>query len=124
MAMTGFAGCHVDFFLSGHLHTTYVGHSATRYKVAGYSALIIQAGTATSTRRRGEANAYNIIRNARPRVSVECVAWNPDLGEFAISTISVTDRTAGQPSREPARSRTNFRKVQRIRSPRPSGAAW
>ncbi len=87
MAMTGFAGCHVDFFLSGHLHTTYVGHSATRYKIAGYSALIIQAGTATSTRRRGEANAYNIIRSARPRVSVECVAWNPDLGEFAISTI-------------------------------------
>jgi hypothetical protein len=62
MAMTGFAGCHVDFFLSSHLHTSNVGYSATHYKIAGYSALIIQAGTATSTRRRREANACNTNR--------------------------------------------------------------
>jgi 3',5'-cyclic AMP phosphodiesterase CpdA len=85
MAMTGFAGCHVDFFLSGHLHTSRVGHSAARYKIAGYSALIIQAGTATSTRRRGEANAYNIIRIERSRVSIDCSTWDSDRGKFAIA---------------------------------------
>jgi len=33
----------------------------------------IQAGTATSTRRRGELNACNIIRIDRPCISVECL---------------------------------------------------
>jgi 3',5'-cyclic AMP phosphodiesterase CpdA len=86
MAMTGFAACHVDLFLSGHLHTSHVGYSATRYKIAGYSALIIQAGTATSTRRRGQANAYNIIRVGRSRVSIDCSTWDPERGRFGIST--------------------------------------
>lgn len=87
MAMTGFAGCHVDFFLSGHLHTSHVGHSAARYKIAGYSALMIQAGTATSTRQRGESNAYNIIKIDGPRVAIECAKWEPALGKFGISGV-------------------------------------
>jgi 3',5'-cyclic AMP phosphodiesterase CpdA len=85
MAMTGFAGCHVDFFLSGHLHTSHVGHSATRYKIAGYSALIIQAGTAGSTRRRGEPNAFNVIRIERPRVSIDVAMWDQESKKFEIS---------------------------------------
>src|SRR5687768_17487148 len=39
-----------DVFLSGHLHISHIGHSARRYDLTnGYSALIVQAGTATST---------------------------------------------------------------------------
>ena len=54
MAMAGFAGCRVDLILSGHMHVSHQSASATRYPIPGYSAIMVQAGTATSSRRRGE----------------------------------------------------------------------
>jgi 3',5'-cyclic AMP phosphodiesterase CpdA len=86
MAMDGFAGCRVELFLSGHLHASRVGQSAARYRIAGYSALIVQAGTATSTRRRHEANAYNVIRIDGPRIEVDCLVFEPALGAFAVAS--------------------------------------
>jgi len=56
-------------------------------RFSGHSLLVIQAGTATSTRRRGEVNSYNIIRIDRPRVSIECLNWNNDRGEFTVAQI-------------------------------------
>ena len=76
MAMTGFVQCRVDMILSGHLHVRHTGHSATRYKIAGYSALLVQAGTATSSRRRGENNSFNIIRIDRPHVGIDSLTWD------------------------------------------------
>ena len=82
LAIQTFAACGVDLLLAGHLHVTYLGHTATRYKLGGYSALIVQAGTATSTRVRGEANTFNVIRIAWPHITVECLAWQPSRGAF------------------------------------------
>ena len=42
-----------DIFLTGHLHLTYVGHTAVRYQIAGRAAIVVEAGTATSVRGRG-----------------------------------------------------------------------
>lgn len=84
MAMSNFGKCGVDLFLAGHLHETRTG-SAARYKIQGYFALVIQAGTATSTRGRGELNSFNLIRIDPPQITVETHAWQPDRHGFAIS---------------------------------------
>lgn len=83
MAMTGLAECGADLFLAGHLHVSHTGQTK-RYNISGYSALVVQAGTATSTRGRGEANSFNILRIAYPVITVEKFAWNPTTSSFAI----------------------------------------
>jgi 3',5'-cyclic AMP phosphodiesterase CpdA len=83
MAMEGLADCGADVFLAGHLHVSHTTHSAIRYKIKGHSALVIQAGTATSERGRGEANSFNVIRIERPKISVERLEWLPERGVFA-----------------------------------------
>jgi 3',5'-cyclic AMP phosphodiesterase CpdA len=86
MAMTGLADCGADLFLAGHLHVGHTGHTAKRYNIRGHSALVIQAGTASSTRSRGEANSFNVIRIERPNISVERLTWQPASASFAAST--------------------------------------
>ena len=61
-AMKKFGEVGVDVFLSGHLHTGRTIATSARYKFKGYSAVVVHAGTAVSTRRRGEPNQWNIVR--------------------------------------------------------------
>ncbi len=61
-------------FLAGHLHVSHVGHTADRYNIAGHSALVVQAGT-LSTRGRGELNTFNVLRIARPELTIERYTW-------------------------------------------------
>jgi 3',5'-cyclic AMP phosphodiesterase CpdA len=75
MAMTELASVGADLFLAGHLHVSHIGHTAERYRIAGHSALIVQAGT-ISTRRRGEVNSFNVLRVNRPRIVVERWSWD------------------------------------------------
>lgn len=82
-AMQAMAGCGVDVLLSGHLHLTHTTLSAQRYQIAGHSALVVQAGTAISTRGRGEANSFNILRIEPGQIEVERILWNPATGGFA-----------------------------------------
>jgi 3',5'-cyclic AMP phosphodiesterase CpdA len=71
-AMPKIADCGADVFLSGHLHVSHITSTAKRYKLdSGRSALVIQAGTATSTRGRGEANSFNLIEFEHPRLIVK-----------------------------------------------------
>lgn len=76
MAMAHFARCGADVFLAGHLHASHAGDTTLRYRIAGFAALVVQAGTATSTRGRGEANAFNVLRVAPGTVTVEQHLWD------------------------------------------------
>ncbi|MGZ5112574.1 MAG: metallophosphoesterase family protein [Usitatibacter sp.] len=84
MAMKMLAQCGADVLLSGHLHATHSGRIAERYRIEGFSALLIQAGTATSTRGRGEANSFNALRVDRHRIEVDEHAWNEDAAQFTL----------------------------------------
>ena len=83
-AMQAFAECGVDLLLSGHLHRSHAGNTARRHAIENYAALVVQAGTASSTRGRGEANAFNVIRIERPRISVEAWHWQSQERAFAL----------------------------------------
>jgi 3',5'-cyclic AMP phosphodiesterase CpdA len=85
MAMKVLAECEVELFLSGHLHITYTGHAASRFKFGNRSLLFVQAGTATSTRGRGEANSFNVLRVDRPRLTVEQYSWGGEGEEFVVA---------------------------------------
>jgi 3',5'-cyclic AMP phosphodiesterase CpdA len=74
-AMKAFASCGVDVLLGGHMHSSEAITTDGRYRHGTYSALSIQAGTATSTRQRGEANSFNLLRVAFDRVEVDEIGW-------------------------------------------------
>ena len=93
MAMAGLLLADVDMILSGHLHMSGVGETTKRYPLPGRAALLIRAGTATSTRRRGQVNAFNVVRVARPEVAIDCMVWQPDEGRFVAASTERFRRT-------------------------------
>jgi predicted phosphodiesterase len=93
MAIRKLAECGADLFLSGHMHESHTGNTAERYGIEGHSALVVQAGTATSTRGRGESNSFNVIRVDHPRVSVERHSWSKERGRFSLSKTETFEHT-------------------------------
>jgi 3',5'-cyclic AMP phosphodiesterase CpdA len=93
LAMQALASCGADLLLAGHLHVGHTGQTAERYKIEGHSALVISAGTATSTRSRGEANSFNLIRIHNPYVKVERYSWQPGTERFVPSSSESFEHT-------------------------------
>ena len=84
MAMESLAGCGADLLLAGHLHEAHVGHTANRYSIPGLSALIVQAGTATSTRTRETTNSFNLLHLDGRDIAVQSFQWNGS--DFALAS--------------------------------------
>lgn len=89
--------CGADVFLAGHLHVSHITHSARRYRLEnGYSALIIQAGTAASTRERGEENSFNVLELDHPVLTVKRFQCGlPDTGFHLATTEQFTKTDVG-----------------------------
>jgi 3',5'-cyclic AMP phosphodiesterase CpdA len=82
IAMSVFADCGVDLLVAGHFHSSQAGATSARYDMPAYAALVVQAGTATSTRGRGESNAFNVLRIENEAIAVERHVWQPDAATF------------------------------------------
>ncbi len=66
----------VDMLLAGHLHSAYSDDVRGHHEAVKRSILSVQAGTATSTRRRKEPNAYNRITFKENTVTIEVRVWD------------------------------------------------
>ncbi|RAI04058.1 metallophosphoesterase [Acuticoccus sediminis] len=84
-ALKVFVDERVDLVTAGHLHRTYAAAFETAPATsavvaeageAAHRVTVIQAGTALSSRTRGEANAFNLIEIADGRMEVRAVTWS------------------------------------------------
>jgi 3',5'-cyclic AMP phosphodiesterase CpdA len=101
MAMEALANCGADVLLAGHLHVSHTGHTSARYKIAGHSALVVSAGTATSTRGRGETNSFNVLRVKHPYINVERLSWLIEREAFVPSSTEYFRHTSDGWTRVP-----------------------
>ena len=72
MAMPMITDCGADLFLAGHLHISNIVSTAKRYRLEnGKAALVVQAGTATSARVRGEVHSFNVLDYDHPQLVIK-----------------------------------------------------
>ncbi|MEP7381658.1 MAG: metallophosphoesterase [Gemmatimonadota bacterium] len=93
-AIDAFARCDVDLVLSGHLHLVHVASTA-KY-VAGYDAPMLVAGTAVSTRARGEPNSFFVFRVDRQVTECDTYTWDEETTAFQQSDTRTFARVSGQ----------------------------
>ncbi len=75
-ALPGLAACGVEMVLGGHLHRAFTGDLLHHHAHVERSILVVQAGTATSTRLRREPNGFNRITIDRHTVEVVPRLWD------------------------------------------------
>jgi 3',5'-cyclic AMP phosphodiesterase CpdA len=66
----------LDLILAGHLHRQFLGETISMDIRMKHSSLLVQAGTAISTRERGEANAYTVITLQKGEISITVRIWD------------------------------------------------
>jgi len=83
MALARLRECMPDVLLSGHMHAHEIGTTVQRNEHGGPSALVVHAGTATSTRGRGERNSFNLLYLERHAVRICRYDWKAEEAAFA-----------------------------------------
>ncbi|MEO8849724.1 MAG: metallophosphoesterase [Casimicrobiaceae bacterium] len=95
MALEHMRQCMPDVLLAGHMHVHQAGTTTERYDLGGRSAILVHAGTATSTRARGEQNSFNLLCVDQDSVSVWRYDWRASSSVFAPGTQYKYARVAG-----------------------------
>lgn len=91
-AMSVLAECGVDVCLAGHLHLGHAARASDHYLVRR-GPLLLLAGTATSTRFRGQANSFNLLRIAHDAIELLRYAWEANR-DFEVTRVERFARTA------------------------------
>lgn len=86
--------CGADLLLCGHLHVRHAGTTVKRYKAFDRATLVVHAGTATSTRLRGEPNSFNVLRAGGGRVVIEALSWASDNSGFRTYRTDAFEKSA------------------------------
>jgi 3',5'-cyclic AMP phosphodiesterase CpdA len=81
-ALERWAECGVDLILAGHAHKAFASGDAASLHIGNHNAVIVQAGTATSTRGRGEPNSFNAIHVSAHQIRVARLTWRHDEQRF------------------------------------------
>lgn len=76
------SACRCDLLLAGHLHLSVATEGSTRSAAHGYEPIVVQAGSATSTRSRGQSNSFNVLLIESRHIEVRRYMWQPSTGAF------------------------------------------
>jgi 3',5'-cyclic AMP phosphodiesterase CpdA len=82
-ALRQLSNCGADVYVSGHLHKAHSGELASPLELPGLAPLFVAAGTSTSTRGRGEKNAFNVLHVDRDAIAIELFEWDDARADFA-----------------------------------------
>ena len=93
LAMSMLSACRCDLLLAGHLHVSDAGSVAMHAVGGSHDAIVVQAGTATSTRGRGELNSFNAIHVDANRIEVQRFGWRPIDSVFEVMDSEHFERT-------------------------------
>ncbi len=91
-ALAQWADCGINLILAGHVHRAHVSGSDGSFRTGNHNAVIVQAGTATSTRGRGEPNSFNVIFVDPDQIRVLRKTWNSGAHKFEPTHESVFGR--------------------------------
>lgn len=92
--------CGVDLLLAGHLHRSYFGDVMAYIPDLPRSILALQAGTATSCRRRGQPNSYNLITILPDELMITVRGWKD--GRFDTMETFLYQRQGNKWNRKPS----------------------
>lgn len=74
----------IDLLLSGHLHDTLERYVHRPYKLSRPGPILLQAGTAISTRTRRERNSFNVLKLSSNHIHIERYVANEAKDKFVI----------------------------------------
>jgi 3',5'-cyclic AMP phosphodiesterase CpdA len=84
-----------DLLLAGHLHVGSAVIGAIKSGGRAHAPVVVQAGTAASTRGRGESNSFNVIMIQARQIEVRRYAWQAGAGNFEPTKSACFERTLG-----------------------------
>jgi 3',5'-cyclic AMP phosphodiesterase CpdA len=96
------SACKCDLLLAGHLHVGTAAGGSLRRDALAHEPIVVQAGTATSSRGRGESNSFNVIVIEQRRIEIRRYSWQPTAGVFDSIEGEHFERTVTGWKRQPA----------------------